>query len=147
MKIAFTLCLPRDEGSVPVARHLLGGSLRKLGVSGGCVYDIELALTEACTNVLRHASGGEDEYNVDVQIEDTECEIRVTDTGHGFDHRSLFRAVPTTAESGRGIRLMQALVDRTDFQTKPRDGTIVCLVKELEIARGSPLARLVSSHN
>lgn len=143
MKIAFTLCLPRDEASVPVVRHLLGGSLRKLGVSDGCVSDIELAMTEACTNVLRHAAGNDDAYEVAVQIEDTSCEIRVRDTGRGFDYKSLSGEVSGSAESGRGIQLMESLVDSVAFESEPEDGTVVRLVKELEIAPGSPLERLV----
>lgn len=143
MKIAFTLCLPRDEASVPVVRHLLGGSLRKLGVADECVSDIELALTEACTNVLRHASNKEDEYEVQVEIEDRQSDIRIKDTGRGFDHRSLSGEVSPSAESGRGIQLMQALVDSVAFESKPEDGTVVHLVKKLEIAPGSPLGRIV----
>jgi serine/threonine-protein kinase RsbW len=147
MRISYTLCLPTDEASVPVVRHLLGGSLRKLGVSEGCVSDIELALTEACTNVLRHASNPEDAYEVEVEIDDTRCEIRIADTGRGFDHRSLSGGAKVSAESGRGIQLMQALVDAVDFKSKPLDGMIVRLVKELDIAQGSPLGRLVTSNS
>jgi serine/threonine-protein kinase RsbW len=143
MKISFTLCLPRDEISIPVVRHLLGGSLRKLGVSAGCVSDIELALTEACSNVLRHATGDEDEYSVDVEITEGRCEIRVLDTGRGFDYSAL-RNAKESAESGRGIQLMQALTDTVNFESRPGSGMLVRLVKDLEITRGSPLGRLES---
>ena len=144
MKIAFTLCLPRDEASVPVVRHLLGGSLRKLGVADECVSDIELAMTEACSNVLRHASTQDDEYEVQVELEDTQCHIRITDTGRGFDHRSLSGEASPSAESGRGIQLMRALLDSVAFDSAPEDGTVVYLFKELEIAPGSPLGRIVA---
>ena len=136
------MSLPRDEPSVPVVRHLLGGSLRKLGVSEQCVSDIELAVTEACTNVLRHALGADDEYEIQVELADANCELKVIDTGHGFDQTSLVGA-RASAESGRGIQLMDAVVDAVDFESRPESGTIVRLVKELEIDRGSPLAKLV----
>jgi serine/threonine-protein kinase RsbW len=145
MKIAYTLCLPRDEASVPVVRHVLGGSLRKLGVSEEGLSDIELALTEACTNVLRHATNGDDEYDVEIDIEDMKCEIRVSDRGHGFDHKSLAGEARASAERGRGIQLMRALVDGVDFESRPEDGTVVRLAKELDVAPGSPLGRLVSN--
>jgi serine/threonine-protein kinase RsbW len=141
MKLSFTLCLPRDAMSIPVVRHLLGGSLRKLGATEEAVSDIELALTEACTNVVRHASAEEDEYTVEVEIAESQCEIRVLDTGRGFDYRTLERA-PDTAEGGRGIRLMNALTDSVYFESKPGDGMVVRLIKRLEITRGSPLGRL-----
>lgn len=38
--------------------------------------------------------------------------------------------------------LMRALVDRTDFHSEPEDGTIVHLVKALELEPDGALARL-----
>ena len=61
MEIRFTLQLPRDALSVPVVRRVLNSSMRTLGVAEDCLTDIEIALTEACTNVLDHAAAG-DEY-------------------------------------------------------------------------------------
>ena len=144
MRISFGLCLPRDEATVPVVRHLLGGALRKLGISEVDVSDIELALTEASTNVLRHTAEVDDDYEVTVDIEDSSCEIRVTDSGGGFDHAGPSGPTQPSAESGRGIQLMRGLVDAVNFVSRPQDGTIVRLVKDLEIQQGSPLARLVS---
>jgi serine/threonine-protein kinase RsbW len=144
MKLSFSLCLPQDEMSIPVVRHLLGGSLRKLGATEGGVSDIELALTEACTNVLRHASAEDDEYMVEIEIAEGVCEIRVFDTGRGFDHSALKQAA-ASAEGGRGVQLMNALADTVNFESKPGDGMIVRLVKRLEITRGSPLGRLTQA--
>ena len=56
----------------------------ELGVEADCVSDIEIALTEACTNVLDHV-GADDEYDVTLQVRDDLCVIEVIDTGHGFD--------------------------------------------------------------
>ncbi len=70
MEIKLTLALPRDEVSVPVIRRTLKASLEVLGIDAGVVSDIELALTEACTNVLKHATGGE-EYEVSAGINGT----------------------------------------------------------------------------
>lgn len=106
-----------------------------------CVGDMELAVTEACTNVLQHASGTNTEYEVGVEVNETLCEIRVTDTGQGFDPSDGPEAEPTS-ESGRGIQLMKALVDRVQFVSKPQDGTIVHLIKELKLTENSALRAL-----
>jgi serine/threonine-protein kinase RsbW len=143
MVIAFTLCLPRDRASVPVVRHLLDSSLTKLGVEDECLADIELAVTEACTNVLQHSTGHE-EYEVSIEINDKMCEIRVTDAGQGFDHAGVAAMAPDSAESGRGIQLMKALVDRVQFMSKPEEGTIVHLEKELVLQDSSILRSLGS---
>lgn len=141
MTLLFSLCLPRDRASVPVVRHMIRSSLSRLGVEQECLDDMEVAVTEACSNVLLHAQGNEDEYEVTVEINDALCEIRVSDKGGGFDQSSLEESHPG-AESGRGIQLMRALVDNVHFLSRPEAGTIVHLVKNLELTEGSILRQL-----
>ena len=52
--VKFCLVFPREALSVPVMRHMLGDSLRALGAEDQGVADLLLAVTEACTNVVRH---------------------------------------------------------------------------------------------
>lgn len=142
MEIKFTLLLPRDALSVPVVRRVLNSSMRTLGVSEDCLTDIEIALTEACTNVLDHAAAG-DEYEVVAGLDDSNCVIEVVDTGRGFDAEHLGHAeADPNAEEGRGIQLIRALVDRVHFRSRPESGTVVRLEKELQFTEGSPLQRL-----
>jgi serine/threonine-protein kinase RsbW len=144
MTIVFTLCLPRDSASVPVVRHLFQSSMDRLGIERECLEDLELAVTEACTNVLKHATGTGEEYEVAVTVDDSTCEIRVTDTGVGFDHAAVARTASPSSESGRGIQLMKGLVDKVQFLSKPQAGTIVHLVKELKLTDHSVLRGLGS---
>ena len=46
------------------------------------------------------------------------------------------------AERGRGVSLMRALVDNVRFESRPQAGTIVHLVKTLELEENSPLLSL-----
>ena len=143
MEIKFTLQLPRDALSVPVVRRVLNSSMRTLGVAESCLTDIELALTEACTNVLDHAAAG-DEYEVVAGLDDHACVIEVLDAGRGFDAEHLGHAeADPSAEEGRGIQLIRALVDRVHFKSRPERGMIVHLEKQLEFVDGSALQRLV----
>ena len=144
MEIHFSLCLPRDEESVPVVRHICRDALRELGVGADCVGDVELAVTEACTNVLKHAAGTGDEYEVTVAVAEDDCVIRVIDSGIGFDHEAVDReeSAAAAAESGRGVFLMAALVDDLRFTSKPEVGTIVHLEKKLELTENSVIRRL-----
>ena len=59
MELSLALTLPRDEQTVPVARHVVRNAMDQVGVDETCVYDIELALSEASTNVLFHAGPGD----------------------------------------------------------------------------------------
>jgi serine/threonine-protein kinase RsbW len=139
LEVNLTLCLPRDTKTVPLVRHLIGATLKEFGVRDECRGDVELAVTEACTNVLDH-SKGDDEYEVRVALDEQRCQIRVIDQGHGFDFTTL--SVDSTAdpesERGRGVQLMRALVDNILFESEPEAGTVVHLVKDLEFVEGRP---------
>ena len=140
MQIIIALSLPRDEQTIPVSRHIAATAMAEIGVAEDSVDDIAVALSEACTNVLKHAGPG-DEFQVSLEVDDDQCVIRVVDTGRGFDSESLgFGHADTSAEQGRGIELMRALVDQVRFIPKPEAGTIVHLEKTLELEDGS-LAR------
>jgi len=144
MQVTLALWLPRDEMSIPVARHIVKAAMENVGVDGGGVHDIEIALTEACTNVLKHSGPG-DEYEVSFELDDEVVILRVIDTGRGFDFASLAdTAAALTDERGRGVSLMHALVDTVKFQSKPEAGTIVHLEKRIEYAEGSLLSKAIN---
>lgn len=117
-----------------------------MGVSQGCVEDIEVAISEACTNVLKHVEHTSDQYEVQVEVNPKACEIRVVDSGEGFDfskHQDGTGELSMTAEGGRGIFLMQAMVDRLEFISDPKSGgTVVHLLKKLELEDDSVLREL-----
>jgi len=143
VQVRYSLFLPRDAMTVPVARRLCRGAMEELGITRECLHDVALAVTEACANVIEHSSDIDDEYEVSVLVNEDVCEIQVTDTGRGFDHESLSDALSdVSAERGRGITLMRALVDNVRFESQPQKGTIVHLVKRLELDDRSPLRKL-----
>lgn len=145
MNIVFSLNLPKDATSVPVVRRISREALSSLGVKDACVSEIEVALSEACTNVLKHVEGTQETYEVKVDVDEDLCEIRVIDTGAGFDHASAGRAhADHAAEGGRGIFLMRAMVDDLEFTSAPESGTVVHLTKNLELEEGSVLVKLVA---
>src|SRR5271170_4397430 len=80
----FCLVFPRETISVPVMRRILGQTLDMLGVHEECVADLLLAVTEACTNVLRHSGPGF-RYEVTATVGRHSCVLEVVDHGRGFD--------------------------------------------------------------
>jgi serine/threonine-protein kinase RsbW len=143
VEIKLTLALPRDELSVPVIRRVLGQAMEVLGVQPDVVSDIEIALSEACTNVLDHAAES-DEYEVSAGIDGDVCVIEVIDRGAaGFDGSMHGHALAeASAEDGRGIQLMRALVDKVEFESHPHVGTVVHLEKRLDWEEGSVIKAL-----
>ena len=137
MQIILALCLPRDEQTIPVSRHIAVNAMAEIGVTDDCIGDIAVALTEACTNVLKHSGPG-DEFEVSLEVDNDQCVIRVVDAGRGFDSESLgVGGADADAEEGRGIELMRALVDQVKFVSKPEAGTTVHLEKTVHFEAGS----------
>jgi serine/threonine-protein kinase RsbW len=170
MEIKLSLSLPRDEISIPVVRRICTQSLKVLGVVQECINDVELALTEACANVLLHAQI-DDEYEVSVGVDNEVAVIEVSDRGGGFDPDGALDTERTGAgagseagagsgggdggfldnvpEQGRGIFLMRALMDKVRFQRVegPLRGTRVHLEKSLMWEESAPGARLSRPRN
>ena len=131
MELSLALTLPRDKQTVPVARHIVRNAMEQVGVEETCVDDVELALSEACTNVLLHSGPG-DQFVVRLDLEDRLGVLRIIDVGHGFDSAKVQATDDLVeAEQGRGLGVMQAVVDRVDLTSRPEAGTIVTLEKVL----------------
>lgn len=126
MEVQLRLRLPTESRFIPLLRTTTSRFLIDLGVSGRDIEDVELILTEACANVVRHAASTS-EYRVDVAVGEENCVIVVTDDGPGFSTDDV-RASRSDAEHGRGLTLMGALADRVTFD-ESADGHAVRLEK------------------
>ncbi|GAA0214363.1 hypothetical protein GCM10009527_007660 [Actinomadura nitritigenes] len=145
MDISLDLLLPRETASVPATRKILDASLQALGVAENIRDDIEVMLTEACTNVIKHARRGDD-YTVRAVIHDERCVIKVIDSGRGFDAARVPEP-DAGAETGRGLMIMRSLADDVRFDSYPEDGALVALEKHLDYAAGSIGGRLAESRS
>jgi serine/threonine-protein kinase RsbW len=144
MEVLFKLTLPREAASVPVVRRLFRSSFSSLGVVDECLTELELVVTEACTNVLKHARTDDAQYEVEVRTNGHNCDVRVRDAGAGFDHaRKGLEEAQVTAEGGRGIHIMRLLVDELQFVSEDA-GSAVHLAKSLELRDDSPLRRTLA---
>jgi serine/threonine-protein kinase RsbW len=163
MEIQMALHLPRDAVSVPVSRQVLDSCLETLGVTPDTRGDIALALSEACANVIRHAGPGE-EYEVRVSTRNCRCSIEVVNTGSQDSERLSADGVgagdvpdsresgdawpgrfavadePVTAmaESGRGLQIIDAVVDNLQLTGNEGQGTTLHFDKKLEWLPGAP---------
>ena len=117
------LDLPREAGSVPAVRRLLRSALAVLHVDRDSGADLELAITEACANVIHHASGT-DNFEVVLEVAEDHCAIDVRDDGVGFDPAAV-GAPGTTSERGRGLFLIRALAENVRMHSAPRRGSLI----------------------
>ena|SRR5215213_55565 len=125
MRMSVRLNLPREVDSVPAVRRLLRCALTMLHVDRQSGADLEIALTEACANVVTHAAGA-DKFEVRLDVAEDRCAIDVLDNGAGFDASALDDATPgATSERGRGLFLIRALSDNVRMHSTPRSGSLI----------------------
>jgi serine/threonine-protein kinase RsbW len=120
------------------AENLALTRLALVGVAGNAraprevVSDLKLAVTEACTNVIKHAYGGPSgvgEIVVRYTAEPGMLSIEVEDTGSGFDP-GVSPEAERNGDSGNGMGLMiiRVLTDELSV-TSTGSGTRLVFVK------------------
>ena len=123
MPIAIHLRLPREAISVVVSRQIIRHALTVIGVTDQVREDVELALSEACGNAVRHAHDS-DEYDVRASIDDDLFIVDVVDGGSTTLPPGRGADTDVLAESGRGLHIIRALADnvRVQLESAARPG-------------------------
>jgi anti-sigma regulatory factor (Ser/Thr protein kinase) len=113
------LTLPARPENVAVIRHVLGAFAEALNLPDAVVEDMRLAVTEACTNVVRHAYDDEEHGPLEIVIrpDGDRLDVIVSDCGRGIGPS------PDTAGPGLGLPLIAALVHSLEIQHAPRAGS------------------------
>ena len=125
MRLSVHLNLPREIDSVPAVRRLLRCALAVLHVDRQSGADLEIALTEACSNVVRHAAGAS-KFEVRLDVAEDHCAIDVVDDGAGFDAEGSPAGSPRSdSDHGRGLFLIRALSENVRMQSSPRTGSLI----------------------
>src|SRR3954471_5897808 len=106
------LTLPARPENVSVIRHVLGAFAEALCLPDDLVEDLRLAVTEACTNVVRHAYPPDRPGPVEISIQPLEERVSVTVSDHG---RGIGTSSDTTGP-GLGLPLIAALADNVELQ-------------------------------
>jgi len=113
--------------------------IARVGFSDDESYWMVTAVREAVTNALLHGNNERPGTFVEVEFELIDEGIRITivDQGEGFDPAAL--PDPVSKEhlmnsSGRGVYLMQQLMDEVTFEFPPEGGTTLRMVKMLRPA-------------
>ncbi|GAA2499327.1 ATP-binding protein [Winogradskya humida] len=132
MRVSLHLNLPREVDSVPAVRRLLRCALAVFHVDREVGEDLEIALTEACANVVRHAEGA-DSLEVRLDVGEDRCAIDVSDNGEGFDADAVDDPVQSS-EHGRGLFLIRALSENVRMQSTPRRGSLIHFEKAFATA-------------
>jgi serine/threonine-protein kinase RsbW len=132
-----TLRLSADLVQLALAREFVAQEGRKLGADDRTVRDIQLAVDEACTNIIRHAYG-ERGGKIQIRIDSIDDGIRVIvrDWGAAFDpevvpHPDVAAPLSERALGGLGLFLMRQVMDSVDFAFDTDKGNVLTMVKRL----------------
>jgi serine/threonine-protein kinase RsbW len=127
------LTVPARAEFIALGRLALTGLARTRVLSAEIVADLKLALTEACSNSVRHAydEGREGVVEILYELSDDRIAIQVTDDGSGFDPEILERAQEELDEGGLGIAIIRALTDELEIGARPEGGSRLRFTKYL----------------
>jgi serine/threonine-protein kinase RsbW len=107
MLLQMSLDLPDEAASVPLCRKAVRSVLRELSVEEGRAFEIELAVSEAAANVIRHAYAQPgNRYLVSIKCFPDRVLLQVADQGQGFARAD----VPHPDEErsgGRGLWIIE----------------------------------------
>jgi len=127
--------IPAKAEYVVLGRLALAGLVRERRFSADAVADLKLALTEACTNSIRHAYDRErGQVHLSFEASADRVVLMVRDEGGGF-HDDDVDCPECTAvgvelsEGGMGISIIRAVVDEFRLDRPETGGTILTLTK------------------
>lgn len=128
---AVRLCIPAKPEYISLGRLALTGLSRLRSFPDDVLADLKLALTEACTNSVRHAyDGGEGTVEILYELHSDRLVVEVTDSGEGFDHDVPEPDDPDElTEGGLGIAIIEALADELEIGTPNGGGSRLRFVK------------------
>jgi len=137
---AIRLTIPAKAEYITLGRLALTGiaRMRAEPFSQEVLGDLKLALTEACTNSVRHAyAGGEGMVEITYELHADKLVVEVTDTGGGFapptGHRTRLNGA-VLAEGGLGIAIIESVSDELEIRERSEGGSTLRFVKHLPAA-------------
>lgn len=110
---------------------------RDMGMDEASIYALELAVDEACTNVIMHAYDGRGgRLEIKIETVDDWVQVVIRDWGEAFDPDSI---PPPDIEApleqrpvgGVGMFLMRQMMDRVDFRFSETGGNTLTMAKRL----------------
>jgi len=118
------LALPAVPASVRRAREAVGEAVASAVGDHRLADDVRLCVSEAVSNVVRHAYDGARRGGAEIVVEreDAELKVVVRDTGKGVTPGKRAKS------GGFGLKIIDKLTSTVTFTSKPDAGTEVRMV-------------------
>lgn len=134
----FTLEVPSSTENLVLIRDFVTRIAQQAHLDEQEISNLELAVDEACANVIEHAYGQDTRQEVIIQAicDEEAVRISVIDTGKWFDPTGVTPAsidslVTERRSGGLGIRLIKALMDEVSYQIQPGQKNELHMIKRL----------------
>jgi serine/threonine-protein kinase RsbW len=113
------LTIPAKPEYITLVRLALSGLSHLRPLSEETLGDMKLAVTEACTNSVRHGyQDGEGRVEILYELQPDRLIVEVADDGPGFDASGDRPTEENLAEGGLGIAIIKAVSD--EFESGER---------------------------
>ncbi len=136
------LVIPGQYDSIQQACQFVGDAAESAGLDSQSVFDVQLAVDEACANIVEHAYEGEGKGDICITCgtddvrEGTRFYVRLEDQGQPFDPDVV--ATPSLATDadelkigGLGMLFMRKVMDQIEFSFRPGSNELV-MFKRIE---------------
>lgn len=138
MEQKFTIQVPSSTRNLAIIREFIARVGEQSGLSERALGELELAVDEACTNVIEHAYGHDSTKEVVIRamFDEEEIRIEVIDTGRGFEPDQIEslevdELVEKRRTGGLGMRLMKTLMDEVHYELEPGKKNELIMIKKL----------------
>lgn len=109
------------------------------GLDARAVFAVQLAVDEACSNIIEHAYRGERQGSIECTCHVSDAELRVVLRDHGrpFNPESVpepnvHACIEDRTGGGLGLFLIRQLMDEVHFELTPNTGNVLTMVKHKE---------------
>lgn len=112
------LTIPAKPEYITLSRLALSGLSRVRPLGDETLADLKLALTEACSNSVRHAyDDGEGHVAISFELRDDRLIVEVVDAGTGFEPEGAGKNGddPELSEGGLGIAIIRSIADEVEI--------------------------------
>jgi serine/threonine-protein kinase RsbW len=134
----FSLHVPSSTENLAMIRDFVKSIGTQSGMGDLDVAKLEMAVDEACSNVMEHAydSDSTKEVSIRATVDESSVQIDVIDTGKGFDPASVEQPklqdlITAKRTGGLGMRLMKSFMDEVHYEMLPGVKNELRMVKKL----------------
>ncbi|MBK7598874.1 MAG: ATP-binding protein [Acidobacteria bacterium] len=136
------MTVPSSTENLALIRDFVTSVGKQARMSDVDIANLELAVDEACANVIEHAYGHDRTKEVTIRaiFDESEMRISVIDSGKGFDpsqvqSETLDQLINERKSGGLGMRLIKTLMDDVRYEIVPGQKNELHMTKKINSSK------------